>query len=110
MSGRTEDPSSLRYLDSSWRTSLSYSVSGRSSLSVRLRLLASSPEGAAAAAAPSVAAEEGRLPRLLLRERNMSEGIVSTASESLDSEVLDRTGETHNLSSRAFFLQSGEER
>jgi hypothetical protein len=81
MSGRSDDPSSLRSLDSSFRTSFSYSVSGLSlpppllPSSVRLRLLLLllvSSVGEGEGVAPSVGeveadVAEGRLPRLLLQ-------------------------------------------
>jgi hypothetical protein len=81
MSGRSDDPSSLSSLDSSFRTSFSYSVSGLSlpppllPSSVRLRLLLLllvSSVGEGEAVAPSVGeveadADEGRLPRRLLQ-------------------------------------------
>lgn len=77
MSGRSDDPSSLRSLDSSLRTSFSYSVSGLSppplplpsSVRLRLLLLASSLEGEVVPSVGEVEADadEGRLPRLLLQ-------------------------------------------
>ena len=79
MSGRSDDPSSLSSLDSSFRTSFSYSVSGLSlpppllPSSVRLRLLLLllvSSVGEGEGVAPSVGeveADVGRLPRLLLQ-------------------------------------------
>lgn len=74
MSGRSDDPSSLSSLDSSLRTSFSYSVSGLSPplpSSVRLRLLLASSvvEGEVAPSGGEVEADvaEGRLPRLLLQ-------------------------------------------
>lgn len=78
MSGRRDDPSSLRSLDSSFRTSFSYSVSGLSPplpSSVRLRLLLLASSVIEGEVTPSSIGEveadaaEGRLPRLLLQSR-----------------------------------------